>query len=190
MDMESYAYVNNLKELVKEGKVNEQSINDAVKRILRVKFELGLFQNPYKYCDEVHEKNTVGKNDFQQAVLDVAKKSIVLLKNENQLLPLPNSGKKIAVIGALANDKTSPLGSWRIGADDETAVSLIEGLQKYPNNSITYSKGVDLTIGRTQFMWETKINLTDTTGFASAIANAKNADIVLMMLGEHGLQTG
>ena len=190
MDMESYAYVNNLKELVKEGKVNEQSINDAVKRILRVKFELGLFQNPYKYCDEVHEKNTVGKNDFQQAVLDVAKKSIVLLKNENQLLPLPNSGKKIAVIGALANDKTSPLGSWRIGADDETAVSLIEGLQKYPNNSITYSKGVDLTIGRTQFMWETKINLTDTTGFASAIANAKNADIVIMMLGEHGLQTG
>ncbi len=190
MDMESYAYVEHLSALVKEGKVKQAIIDDAVRRVLRTKFELGLFQNPYKYCDEQHEKNTVGKKEFQDDVLDMAKKSMVLLKNDNQLLPLATSGKKIAVIGALANDKTSPLGSWRIGADDETAVSLIEGLSKFPNNTITYTKGVDVAIGRTQFMWETKINQTDTSGFAAAIENAKNADIVLMMLGEHGLQTG
>lgn len=190
MDMESSGYVEHLVALVKDKKVKESYINDAVRRILRVKFELGLFDDPYKYCDEKREKETIGKPEFQEGVLDMAKKSIVLLKNENNLLPLAKEGKKIAVIGALANDKTSPLGSWRIGADDETAVSVLEGLKNYPGNTITYEKGADVTIGRTQFMWETKINTTDKSEFPKAIQAAKNADIVIMVLGEHGLQTG
>lgn len=190
MDMESYAYVENLASLVKDGKVNPALIEDAAKRILRVKYELGLFDNPYKYCDEGIEKNTVGKKEFHDGVLDMAKKSIVLLKNDKQLLPLAKQGLKIAVIGALANDKTSPLGSWRIGADDNTAISVLEGLKSYPGNTITYSKGADVAVGRTQFMWETKINETDKSEFPEAIANAKNADVVLMVLGEHGLQSG
>jgi beta-glucosidase len=178
MDMESYAYVDNLVQLVKEGKVKETVINDAVRRILRIKFELGLFENPYKYCDEQREKATIGKPELHQGVLDMAKKSIVLLKNENQVLPLAKEGKKIAVIGALANDKTSPLGSWRIGADDETAVSVLEGLQQYTGNTMTYAKGADVAVGRTQFVWETKINTTDKSGFPEAIQTAKNADVV------------
>ena len=124
MDMESYGYLNHLGDLVKEGKVSVDKIDDSVRRILRVKFLLGLFDDPYKFCDETREKETTGKQEFQDVVLDMAKKSIVLLKNENDLLPLKKSGQKIAIIGALANDKTSPLGSWRIGADDNTAVSL------------------------------------------------------------------
>lgn len=190
MDMESYAYVEHLSALVKEGKVSENLINDAARRILKVKFELGLFDNPYKYCDDAHEKATVGKQEFHDAVLDVAKKSIVLLKNENNLLPLAQSGKKVALIGALASDKTSPLGSWRIAAQDNTAVSVLEGMQQYKNNQLTYVKGADLTKGRTQFVWETHINTTDTSGFAEAIDVAKKADVVVMVLGEHGLQTG
>ena len=190
IDMESNAYVENLANLVREGKVKESLVDDAAKRILRVKFELGLFKNPYKYCDEAREKITVGKQEFQDDVLDMAKKSIVLLKNENELLPLKKSGQKIGLIGALANDKTSPLGSWRIAADDNTAVSVLEGLQKYKDNQLTYSKGADVTIGRTQFVWETKINTTDKSGFAEAIALAKQVDVVVMVLGEHGLQTG
>ncbi|WP_395045439.1 glycoside hydrolase family 3 C-terminal domain-containing protein, partial [Flavobacterium sp.] len=190
MDMESMAYSEHLVTLVKEGKVKEATINDACSRILKVKFELGLFENPYKYCDEANEKATVGKKEFQDGVLEMAKKSIVLLKNKNDLLPLKKSGLKIAVIGALANDKTSPLGSWRIAADDNSAVSLLEGLQSYKGNEISYSKGADLTIGRTQFVWETKINTTDTSGFQEAINLAKNADVVIMALGEHGLQSG
>ncbi|SHI61346.1 beta-glucosidase BglX [Flavobacterium terrae] len=190
MDMESYAYVENLAKSVREGKVKESVINEAVKRILRVKFEMGLFENPYKYCDEQRERETIGKAQFHDDVLDIAKKSIVLLKNQNQLLPLAKEGKKIAVIGALANDKTSPLGSWRIGADDETAVSVLEGLKKYTGNQITYTKGADVAVGRTQFVWETKINTTDKSGFPEAIQNAKNADVVIMVLGEHGLQSG
>ena len=151
---------------------------------------MGLFENPYKYCDEAHEKATVGKKEIHDAVLDVAKKSIVLLKNENNLLPLPKSGKKIALIGALANDKTSPLGSWRIAAQDNTAISVLEGMKEYKNNELTYVKGADVTIGRTQFIWETPINTTDKSGFAEAIEVAKKADVVVLVLGEHGLQSG
>ncbi|VXB98929.1 Periplasmic beta-glucosidase [Flavobacterium sp. 9AF] len=190
MDMESYAYVTYLKKLIEEGKVKEADVEDAARRILRTKFELGLFENPYKYCDEAYEKNTVGKKEFHDGVLDIAKKSIVLLKNENNLLPLQRSGKKIALIGALANDKTSPLGSWRIGADDESAVSVFEGMSQYKQNQLIYAKGTDLAIGRTEFMWETKINDSDKSEFAKAISIAKSADVVVMVLGEHGLQSG
>ncbi len=190
MDMESYAYVQHLSALVKEGKVKETLIDDAARRILKVKFELGLFENPYKYCNEAHEKATVGKKEIHDAVLDIAKKSIVLLKNENNLLPLPKSGKKIALIGALANDKTSPLGSWRIAAQDNTAISVLEGMQQYKNNQLTYAKGADVAIGRTQFVWETHINTTDKSGFVEAIEVAKKADVVVLVLGEHGLQSG
>lgn len=190
VDMESYAYLANLSTLVKEGKVKETTIDDAARRILKVKFELGLFENPYKYCDLENEKATVGKKEFQDGVLDIAKKSIVLLKNETNLLPLKKVGQKIVLIGALANDKTSPLGSWRIAADDNSAISVLEGMQKYTENQLTYIKGADLTTGRTQFVWETKINTTDKSGFQEAIETAKKADVVIMVLGEHGLQTG
>ena len=190
MDMESSAYVAHLLELVKEGKVKESLIDDAARRVLKVKFELGLFEDPYKYCDENREAATLGKQEFQDGVLDMARKSIVLLKNDKELLPLKKSGQKIAVIGALATDKTSPLGSWRIAADDDSAVSVLEGLQKYSGNQLTYSKGADVTEGRTQFIWETKINTTNKSGFPAAISVAKDADVVIMVLGEHGLQSG
>lgn len=190
MDMESHGYINHLAELVKEGKVSEDKINDAARRILKVKFQLGLFDDPYKYCDENREAATIGKKEFQDGVLDMAKKSIVLLKNENDLLPLKKQGQKIAVIGALANDKTSPLGSWRIGADDGSAVSVMEGLKKYTGNKLIYAKGADVAIGTTAFITETKINTIDKSGFDEAVNAAKGADVVIMVLGEHGLQTG
>lgn len=190
MDMESNAYIEHLESLVKEGKVSESLVDDAVRRILKVKFELGLFENPYKYCNEEREKTTIGNQKIQETVLDIAKKSIVLLKNENNLLPLSKSGLKIALIGALATDKTSPLGSWRIGADDNTAISVQEGLQNYKNNQITWAKGADVTDGKTIFGSETKINTTNKNGFQEAIEIAKKADVVIMVLGEHGLQTG
>jgi len=190
MDMESNLYVNELVTLVKEGKVDEQLITDAARRILRVKFELGLFDDPYKYCNEEREQSVTGSKEIQDAVLDMAKKSIVLLKNENNVLPLKKEGQKIAVIGALANDKTSPLGSWRIGADDGTAVSVLEGLKVYSGNQITYAKGADLVYGQTVFARELDINVSDKSGFAEAKQVAKQADVVIMVLGEHGFQSG
>jgi beta-glucosidase len=190
MDMESYLYVNELAGLVREGKVKEAYIDDAAKRILRVKFELGLFDDPYKYCDTQREKEVIGQQAFHDASLDMAKKSIVLLKNENQLLPLKKQGQKIALIGALASDKTSPLGSWRIAAKDNTAVSVLEGMQAYTGNQLTYAKGADVSLGEIKFVSEVNINTTDKSEFPQAVAVAKTADVVVMVLGEIGYQSG
>ncbi len=190
MDMESYIYVAELVKLVNDKKVDIALIDDAVKRILRVKFELGLFDDPYKYCDEARERAVIGSKANNDGVLDMAKKSIVLLKNENNLLPLKKSGQKIALIGALANDKNSPLGSWRIASDDNTAVSVLEGMRQYKGNQLSYEKGTDVTVGPTTFIKELAFNTTDKSGFEAAKSIAKNADVVVMVLGEHGFQSG
>jgi beta-glucosidase len=190
MDMESYAYINHLSDLVNNKEINESLLDDAVRRILRVKFELGLFDDPYKYCNEEREIATIGNKQNNEVVLDMARKSIVLLKNENQLLPLKKSGQKIALIGALANDKNSPLGSWRLASEDNSAVSVLEGMQKYTGNLLTYKKGADLIVGETAFIHELNVNTTDKTEFEEAIDLAKQSDIVVMVLGEHGFQSG
>ncbi|WP_445737384.1 beta-glucosidase BglX [Mariniflexile sp.] len=190
MDMESYLYVKYLEKLVNDGLVDIALIDDTVKRILTVKFELGLFDDPYKYCNSAREKEITGNKKIHEAVLDVAKKSIVLLKNENQLLPLKKEGLNIVVMGPLGNDKHSPLGSWRGEAADNSAVSLMEGLQLYTGNSITHQMGVKLTEGLPNFTTETIINTTDRTGITEAVAAAKNKDVVIMVLGEHGFQSG
>ena len=190
IDMEGNVYIEELAQLVKDGIVDESILDDAVRRILRVKFELGLFDDPYKYCDESREKEMIGNPKHHEAVLDMAKKSIVLLKNEKNLLPLKKEGQKIALIGALANDKSSPLGSWRIASDDETAVSVLEGMQKYPSNTLTYAKGADAFVGKAQFVQEVHVNYNDKSGFDEALSIAKDADVVVMVLGEQGFQTG
>ncbi|WP_179318113.1 beta-glucosidase BglX [Winogradskyella helgolandensis] len=190
MDMEGNVYVQELAQLVKDGVVEEAIIDDAVRRILRVKFELGLFEDPYRYCDEAREKETIGNPAHHEAVLDMAKKSIVLLKNDNQLLPLKKEGQKIALMGDLANDKSSPLGSWRIASDDETGVSVLEGMQAYTGNTLTYVRGAEVATEKTTFLQEIQFNTTDTSGFAEAIAVAKTVDVVVMVLGEYGFQSG
>ncbi len=188
MDMESYAYVNYLKQLVEEGKVDIKVVDDAVRRVLRVKFELGLFDNPYKYCDAKREKETIDHPN-RAAVLDIAKKSIVLLKNESNILPLNKNQQSIAVIGSLANDKNSPLGNWRLGSVDSTAVSFLEGFSKY-NANYKYAKGTNLAIGKTAFGSDIEINETDTSEFVEAINLAKQSQMVIMVLGEHSHQSG
>ena len=127
MDMEGGIYIPYLIDLVKQGKVKQEFIDDAVRRILRVKYELGLFDDPYRFLDEKREKEIIGSKANREAVLDMAKKSIVLLKNDNNVLPLKKSGQKIALLGSLAESKNSPLGSWRIASDNNTAVSVLEG---------------------------------------------------------------
>lgn len=190
MDMESYAYRNHLQQLVNDGLVNESSINDAVKRILRVKFELGLFDDPFLYCNSEREQQVTGSEEIRTAALDMAKKSVVLLKNEVELLPLSKHNLSIGVIGQLAADKTSPLGNWRTGANNGTAVSVLEGLQRFKDVSIQYEQGVKLSSSTAEFAKEIHINETDTTGFAAAIQLAKSTDVVVMVLGEHGMQSG
>ncbi len=189
MDMESYAFVKHLVAAVEAGKVEMSVIDDAVRRILRVKFELGLFDDPYRYCDENRERELIYHDDHHAAALDMAKKSIVLLKNEHQLLPLQKGREGIAVIGALAAEKNSPLGSWRIGSDDHSAISVLEGLENHGTN-YSYAKGADLVFGETGFTSELTINETEKGGFEEAIQLARESEVVIMVLGEHGFQSG
>ena len=190
MDMEGGIYVPYLIDLVKQGKVKQEFVDDAVRRILRVKYELGLFDNPYRFLDEKREKEVIGSKANREAVLDMAKKSIVLLKNDTNLLPLKKSGQKIVLLGSLAESKNSPLGSWRIAADSNTAVSVLEGMQQYKGNSLNYVKGLDLTTVEPTFLTEVEYNTTDKSGFEKAKKAAKEADVVVMVLGEHGFSTG
>ncbi len=189
MDMESYAYVAHLKQLVESGKVDEKLIDDAVRRILRVKFELGLFDDPYRYCNLQNEKTKIYAPEHMAVALDIARKSMVLLKNEKQILPLSKTQKNIAVIGALANDKSSPLGNWRLAADDNNAITVLEGLQKLSTN-VSFARGVNFVTEKTSFPNEVQINETDTSGIGEAVALAKKSDIIIMVLGEHGMQSG
>ena len=190
MDMEGGIYVPYLIDLVKQGKVKQEFVDDAVRRILRVKYELGLFDNPYRFLDEKREKEVIGSKANREAVLDMAKKSIVLLKNDTNLLPLKKSGQKIVLLGSLAESKNSPLGSWRIAADSNTAVSVLEGMQQYKGNSLNYVKGLELTTVEPTFLTEVQYNSTDKSGFEAAKNAAKDADVVVMVLGEHGFSTG
>ena len=195
MDMESYAYEAHLEELINSGKVDISHIDDAVKRILRVKFKLGLFDDPYKYCNEEREKNEIFTEENQAFSREVAKKSIVLLKNDGNILPLNKSIKSIAVIGPLADDKDTPIGNWRAKGGRDTAVSLLEGIKNAVPSStnIIHEKGCDIVtnkaIGRT-FLLPLKFNTTDKSGIPAAVKAAKNAEVVILAIGEMALQTG
>ncbi len=189
MEMESRMFIRNLRQLVENGIVDEALLDDAVRRILTVKYNLGLFDDPYRYCDEQREANEVFAPAYREVVRDMARKSIVLLKNERNLLPLKQEGQRVAVIGPFIDDDSSPLGSWRKAADDHTAVTLKEGLMPYGNVEWIFEKGLDLLMEERVWTLETKINTTDRSSFPAAIDAAKSADVVLLAMGEHGFQS-
>ncbi|WP_286761764.1 beta-glucosidase BglX [Salegentibacter sp. UBA1130] len=191
MDMEGGAYESSLVDLVEEGEVSEDYINDAVKRVLRVKFKLGLFDDPYLYSN-ANLLDQISFEEHKAVARDVAKKSIVLLKNEKDLLPIKEFVKKIAVIGPLADDKDTPIGNWRAQGEANSAVSLLEGLQNNndENVEISYAKGADLGVGERSFLMPLEINETDKSGFEEAINTASEADLVIVALGEDAFQTG
>jgi beta-glucosidase len=191
MDMESKAYEKHLQQLVEEGAVDVNKIEDAVKRILKVKYDLGLFEDPYRYCDETREQTLILTPDNLALAREAAQKSIVLLQNNGNLLPLPKSGIKIGVVGSLASDKDIPLGSWRAQAEENSAVSLLEGLQALAApDCIRFAEGYKLTRGERSFLYELDIIEQDESGFDQAVALAQDCDVVVVALGEDCWQTG
>ncbi len=172
MDMESEAYKKELEKLVKSGKVEQKYIDEAVKRILYKKFELGLFDNPYRFSDEKREQKVMSDPRYKAVALATAQKSIVLLKNNNNTLPLNKSIKNLALIGPLVNAKRDQAGNWTVYIDTANIVSVHEGVkQKVKGAKLTYAQG-------------TTVKDTLTNGFAEAVNAARNADAVVMVLGE------
>lgn len=184
MDMEGYAYHNHLAKLVKIGSVPIARVNDAVRRILIKKFELGLFQDPFKFSNEAREKEQYHNPFHKQMAREMAAKSIVLLKNDvvhsKPILPLQRH-QKIALIGPLVKSQKDNLGFWSFDFDDDSVrlVSLYQGVQNKLGSSATllYAKGCNL-------------NDEDTSGFAEAMAVAMQADVVVMQVGEARDMTG
>lgn len=193
MDMESRGYEYHLCDLVRSGKVDESVIDDSVRRILRVKFLLGLFDDPYRYCSEEREEAHILTDENRAIARDAAKRSIVLLKNETNLLPLSKDTSSIAVIGSLANDKDTPLGSWRGQAEADSAISLLEGISSAVDSSskVSFEKGYNLASGKREFTQELKFEaIDDTSGFAAALEAAAGAKVVVVALGEECFQSG
>lgn len=192
MDMEARVYETALAGQIETEEVQMQLLDDAVLRILGVKYDLGLFDDPYKYCNEEAEKSKHLSNDHLKVARETARQSIVLLKNDMNILPVSKSQRKIGIIGSLAADKDVPLGSWRGKAISNTAVSLLEGVQDAVENKaeIRYAEGYKLTQGERAFVYELNIVDKDETGFTEAIALAKSSDIVLMAMGEDCFQSG
>jgi beta-glucosidase len=188
VDMESYVYLDHLEDLVVSGEVEEALVDDAVRRTLRLKFELGLFDDPYRYLDEDRERETLMSEAHLSASLDMARKSIVLLKNEDDALPLRKT-EKVALIGALAADKDSPLGNWRAQADAHTAMSVVEGFEQAGLDYL-YAKGVEVQVGDAGFEQPVMVNADNRDGMDDAVAAARDADKVVLVLGETGRQTG
>ena len=179
MDMESRSYITYLKELVEEGKVKESVIDESVRRILRIKFMLGLFDDPFRYCSKEREQKNIMTSEIKNASLDVAKRSFVLLKNEDNILPLKKDYKKIAVIGPLANSKLDPLGEWNALGVEEDVTSVLEGLKKYvgDKSEILYAEGCEITD-------------PSKDGFKEAIDKANDADVIILCVGESRSMSG
>ena len=182
MDMESRCYKNNLAKLVNDKSVPIALIDDAVRRILVKKFELGLFDDPFRFCNAEREKKALNNPEHPKTARQIAAKSIVLLKNENQLLPLSRNIKTIAFIGPLVKAVKQNKGFWDVdlpGVDSNFIVSQWEGLQNKVGETtkLLYAKGCE-------------IEGNNTDGFAEAVNMAKQADVVILSIGERRDMSG
>ena len=172
MDMEGYAYTQHLEAAVKAGKVKMATLDDAVRRVLTKKFELGLFDDPYRYSDAAREKAVLGDASHRTAALDVAQKSIVLLKNDSKLLPLSREAKRIAVIGPLADSQRDLEGGWVVQGERAKVVSILEGMRGHAGKAeISYAQAC-------------APGCASDAGFADAVATAARSDVIVLAVGE------
>lgn len=176
MDMESNAYRYNLAQLVNENKVPMSIVDDAVRRILRKKFELGLFDDPYRYANKERQEAALRNPEHTKAARAMAVKSIVLLKNEKNILPLSKETKTIAFIGPMVKPKRINHGFWAIDLKDVDSTYIVsqwEGLQNKVGKKtrLLYAKGCGVLD-------------TDKSGFQEAIDVANQADVVILSIGE------
>ncbi|HEY0674502.1 MAG TPA: glycoside hydrolase family 3 N-terminal domain-containing protein [Longimicrobiales bacterium] len=173
VDLMASFYLKELPRLVRAGRVREADLNEAVRRVLRAKYRLGLFDDPYRYNDEARERALTLHPDHVAFARQLARESIVLLKNEGNALPLSRDLRAIAVIGPLANDARSALGSWAAAGRPEDAVTPLAGIRSaVPNARVIYAPGAVL-------------EGNDTSGFAAALAAARQAEVIIAVVGEH-----
>ena len=192
MDMVAEGFLNTLKQSLEDGKVSINDIDTAVKRILTAKYQLGLFDDPYKYCDVNRAKTEIFTQENRDFARTVGAESMVLLKNENQTLPLKKSST-IALIGPLANTSVNMAGTWSVATDQEKSKTVLDGLKSVVTDkaNILYAKGsnvdYDLELEKRATMFGKDIPRDDRTDkqlLDEALAIAKKADVIVATLGE------
>lgn len=204
MDMVSEGFIGTLKKSVEEGKVSVETVNTACRRILEAKYKLGLFDNPYKYCDPKRPARDIFTKEHRAAARRIAGESFVLLKNEGlsptlaPVLPLSPTGT-IAVIGPLANTRSNMPGTWSVAAVLDKSPSLVEGLTEWVGNQgkILYAKGSNL-IGDAAYEERATMfgrslnrdNRTDQQLLDEALKIASQADVIVAALGESSEMSG
>lgn len=179
MDMTDGLYNAHIANAVAQGKVSISTIDESVRRILRVKYKLGLFEDPYRFLNEKREKEVVKSKQLMDLALDASRKSMVLLKNDNKILPLSKDVKRIALIGPLANDQNELMGSWKARGEKEDVITVLQGLKNKlgDKTTIEYVRGCD---------W----SKPDKSEFNKAVEAAKQADVVIAVMGEKALFSG
>ena len=173
MDMMSYGYIDHLEDLVKEGKVSEKTIDEAVRNILRLKFRLGLFENPYTAKVE----NPYYRPEYLETAKQAATESTILLKNDNKLLPL-NNVSSVAVVGPLSNVGVDQIGTWCFDGEPEKSVTPMQAFQQLENMKVFAEPGLQFSRDKSQ------------AGINKAVAAAKKADVVLCFVGEEAILSG
>jgi beta-glucosidase len=174
VDMVSGIYVDTLGTAVRNGTLYEGDVNEATRRVLRAKWDLGLFEDPYRYGSPEQEARTILSDEHRALARTAAHQSMVLLKNDGDVLPLSNDIESLAVIGPLATDARSILGEWAASGRAEDAVPVLDGLREHLGDDVT----VEHTAGIPDVMSD------DTTGFAEARQLARESDAVVLVLGE------
>ncbi len=171
MEMAGSTYLENLPSLIRAGAFPEEILDTAVRRILRVKFRLGLFERPY--VDPTLQETVILSPEHRAAARQAGAESMVLLKNENEILPVSKAAESIALIGPLADNRRGLIGTWALAAQDQDAVTVLEGLKNALGDKcqINYAKGCDT-------------NSDSTDGFAEAVTAAGKSDIVILAVGE------
>lgn len=182
VDLQAGVYANFLKESVLENRISVEYISTSVKRVLALKYDLGLFEDPYKYLDSDREKKIIYSDEIMEHALLSAIKSIVLLKNDEyegkKLLPLARDIQRIAIIGPLGDNKIDVLGTWHGSGEATRTMSLLEGMKKeFPHVEIKYARGCDF-------------KTDDKSGFSHAIQIARESDIIILAIGENFQQSG
>jgi beta-glucosidase len=198
MDMVGEGFLNTLPQSIKEGKVRQHLIDAACRRILEAKYKLGLFDNPFLYCDSTRAKTEILTASNRAAARKIASESIVLLKNDGNLLPL-KTNSKIAVIGPLANAKENMLGTWAVAADYSSAVSFLQGLKNVAANNvnISYAKGANVS---EDSLFEQRVSIFGkpyerdprpaSEMIKEALDVAAHADVIIAAVGELAEMTG
>jgi beta-glucosidase len=198
MDMVSEGFLTTLGKSVQEGKLSEQQIDDACRRVLKAKFMLGLFDDPFKYCDEKRAKSEVFTASNRAEARSTAAQSFVLLKNQNGVLPLKKTGT-IALVGPLADAKENMTGTWSVAARFSESISVIEGLKKAvgKNAKIVYAKGSNLdedeVLEANSTMFGKSLRRDKRTAAElrdEAVRISKTADVIVLAAGESAEMSG